>query len=306
MKKNYFIPLILLLIAGIGGYFAIVLSRGEPSQQEDTSGKPTAQSHRSYEVEIVSGVTNVKPEQPTSIVYKIKDDKGEILKDFEVAHEKIMHFILVRHDLQNFQHLHPEYNKANGEFTVIVTFPTDGPYRLFPDFTPEKSQDNPQLLPVTVYFDLTVGDIRNYQPVVLSTDINKTKTFGRYLVTFLFNPPLEDLRAQKEIVYSLNIKRNGQAVQNLETYLGALGHSVILKEKTLDFIHTHAFDPSAEDVQTEPGLVGHVMKPATKINTGPTIDFSTSLPEPGIYKIFTQFQHEGKVITTDYVLRVNE
>jgi hypothetical protein len=48
--------------------------------------------------------------------------------------------------------------------------------------------------------------------------------------------------------------------------------------------------------------MGHAMPSTEQENK---IDFSTRFPETGIYKIFTQFQHNGKVITTDYVVRVN-
>lgn len=39
--------------------------------------------------------------------------------------------------------------------------------------------------------------------------------------------------------------------------------------------------------------------------SGPDIKFATTFPEPGVYKIFTQFQHEGEVQTVDYIVKVN-
>jgi len=81
--------------------------------------------------------------------------------------------------------------------------------------------------------------------------------------------------------------------------LGALGHSVILKEGMLDFIHTHAVEA---DSTTE----GHGEHGATIETTGagPTISFATYFPEVGLYKIFTQFQHEGTVQTVNYTVAV--
>ena len=38
---------------------------------------------------------------------------------------------------------------------------------------------------------------------------------------------------------------------------------------------------------------------------GPQIKFATTFPSQGIYKVFTQFQYEGKVITSDYSVEVN-
>jgi hypothetical protein len=34
------------------------------------------------------------------------------------------------------------------------------------------------------------------------------------------------------------------------------------------------------------------------------IDFSTTFPEAGTYRIFTQFQHHGNVLTTEYTVVV--
>ena len=240
----------------------------------------TIQSHRSYEIEIVSNLDNISPRKSVKITYKIKNDKRDVVKNFDVVHEKIMHFITVRHDLQYFQHLHPEFNKQTGEFTVDATFPSDGPYRLFPDFTP--TDENPQKLPITVSHEVEVGVMKRYKAQELTTDSKTKKAVNGYGLEYSFLS--SNLSSQEEITFSLSIDSDGAPVTNLQPYLGALGHSVILKKDTLDFIHTHALEGKG---------------------TGPTIEFATEFPESGLYKIFTQFQHQGKVVTSDYVIKVN-
>src|SRR5581483_4220283 len=96
------------------------------------------------------------------------------------------HFILVRKDLQNFQHLHPEYKEGTGEFNVNITFPTDGPYRLFPDFTP--INENPQKLPITLSKDINVGDMSKYKPQPVIADTSSTKTTDGYTIAYKLNP----------------------------------------------------------------------------------------------------------------------
>lgn len=296
---KYVFAIIAAVILAAGGFYFIKSQRRSVS----TDQGPVAQSHRSYEIEVVSGVANVKPQQSARIIYKIKNDKGEILKNFAIAHEKIMHFILVRHDLQYFQHLHPEYNELTGEFTVDATFPANGLYRLFPDFTPGED-DNPQKLPVTAFTDIEVGDLSAYSPTPISTGTQNNKLADGYEIIYLFPQP-DQLQAQRELTYSLLVEKNGEPVNNLENYLGAKGHSVIIKEKTLDYIHTHALD---DKKGLEPAVHGgeHVAKQKQATVQGNQIDFSTTFPNSGIYKIFTQFQHQGKVVTTDYVLKVND
>lgn len=298
MKKYLpYIALAVIVVAG-GIYYAVSAKKGAAPQNtstEDLANQPVTQSHRSYDVQVTSDTSNIKPGQATKITYKIVNDKKEIVKDFTVAHEKLMHFILVRKDLQNFQHLHPDFNQQTGEFAVNVTFPTDGPYRLFPDFTP--TPENPQKLPVTVSYDVNVGDGSKYKPQAVTPDTGIVKKAGIYSIDYYF--PESPVKAQTQIDYSLSVGLPDEVV-TLEPYLGAMGHGVIIKEGTLDFIHTHAggMDMGAMEGMTSAEHAGHQGEPDT-------MEFSTTFPEPGTYRIFTQFQHKGKITTTDYTLKVN-
>jgi hypothetical protein len=309
--KNFRIKLILVILAsGLvawGAYFGITTIKKDRSQtspdmmsggamDHDMASMSIAQSHRGYDVEVTSDTTNIRPGQATKISYKIVNDKKEVLKDFTVAHEKIMHFILVRKDLQNFQHLHPDFNQQTGEFTVSIIFPADGPYRLFPDFTP--TPENPQKLPVTVNYDVSVGDQSKYKPQPLTVDTATSKTSGGFNIDYFFGMTP---RAGAQLDYGLTISDpNIDEQVQLESYLGAMGHGVIIKENTLDFIHTHATGMDMEGMEgmTAAEHAGHVGEPDT-------VDFSATFPEVGKYKIFTQFQVKGKVVTTDYTVSVN-
>lgn len=302
MKNNKIIIwVILLLLVVSGGYFFIFSRNADHSMQgrghniEDMNNdNSVVQSHRGYEMKLTSKPNIIEPNKPVTLRYKIKNDKGEVLKKYETVHEKIMHFITVRKDLSYFQHLHPEFNEKTGEFTVVVTFPEDGPYRLFPDFTP--GDENPMKLPVTVSEDIEVGDKSTYMTKTVEPDQQQIRTYGDYKVTTTIP---QNVKSQEEVTYSLNISRNGTPVSNLESYLGALGHSVILKEGSLDFIHTHALEGGSE------GHDMNNMQNETTGATGPEIKFATVFPESGIYKIFTQFQHLGKVQTVEYVVKVD-
>lgn len=302
MKKYIpYIALAVIVIAG-GIYFALSAKKGNsPANNEMVDHAAmghgnSVQSHRSYNLQLTSNTDNIQPGQPTKISYKITNDRGEVLKDYTVAHEKIMHFIVVRKDLQGFQHLHPDFNQATGEFSVNVIFPTDGPYRIFPDFTP--TPENPMKLTVTLNQDLNVGDLSKYKPQTAVVDKATEKSTDGYKITY-YMP--EQMKSQSEFNYSLVVEKpaNNEPVQ-LEPYLGAMGHGVIIKEGNLDFIHTHA---GGMDMMNMEGMsaeehAGHMGEPDT-------MDFSTNFPEPGTYRIFTQFQVGGKVITTDYTIKVN-
>ncbi|WP_217597545.1 hypothetical protein [Cohnella sp. GbtcB17] len=52
-----------------------------------------------------------------------------------VNHEKLLHLIMVNHDLSFFSHIHPEF-KGDGTFTVNTSFPASGDYKVLADFIP--------------------------------------------------------------------------------------------------------------------------------------------------------------------------
>src|SRR5947207_2596949 len=65
------------------------------------------QSHRSYCVRAFTPVTGLKPGVPFTVTFDVIDDRGATLRQFATVHEKIMHVIVVREDLTQFQHVHP-------------------------------------------------------------------------------------------------------------------------------------------------------------------------------------------------------
>lgn len=265
------------------------------------------QSHRSYCLQSLSLVSNLQPNAPIKYSFRIVDDQGNTLKDLDTVHEKIMHFIVVRKDLAEFQHVHPDFDEKTGMFTLSdLSFPTDGPYRLFADFTPSSSQmgADGMKLGVTSFQDVIVGDTTKYQQQPIGAE-NTTAQIGAYTIT-LKRPAT--IQAGSETPFTFSVKKDGKPVQNLEQYLGALAHGIILRQDSLDFIHAHAengmtgMNPAMGSTQHDMNQMG---EEGMAMNTGgPDIDFMTAFPSTGMYKFFLQFQHEGKVITADFVLNV--
>ena len=250
-----------------------------------TSERPI-QSHRNYCIKVSGEPSNYDPNAPYLFAYSIVDDEGNVLKEFETVHEKIMNFIVVRKDLANFQHVHPDFNAQTGEFTLsTLTFPTDGEYRLFADFTPSAGMMGPDgmKLPVTLSHDVAAGNLANYKPQTLGDGTNE-KTVDGYQITLSTDA---EPTAGKEALFMFAIEQGGQPVTDLEQYLGALGHVVILREGDLQFIHTHPVD---DPMASQTGNV-HFMVPFT---------------EAGRYKVFMQFQHQREIVTTDFVVNVEQ
>ena len=240
------------------------------------------QSHRSYCVRAFSAVENLQPGVPTDFSFEIIDDRGATLQQFATVHEKIMHVIVVRQDLAQFQHVHPTYEAESGRFTVGgLVLPTAGPYRLFADFTPEGAMAGPdgQPLGVTVPVDLKVGAQAAYRPETLPAPSDTTEV-GEYEVT-LSRPDI--LRAGEPQQLTFTIRRGGIVASDLEPYLGANGHAVVLREGDLAFLHSHALEDQAA------------------LDAG-QLPFMVHFTEPGRYGMFVQFQHRGAVQTAAFTL----
>lgn len=279
--------LTVLILGGIYFLFDRTSTMTMPEEMDNMiSDQPVDQSHRSYVIERVSSLNNIKPNQPVTMIYKIKDDQGTIIKDFDVVHEKVMHVITVRKDLEYFQHIHPEFNKATGEFTIPVAFATEGDYRIFADFTPSSGQMGPEgeRLPVTIFQDVAVGNRAKYKPQPIG-GTERIKTSSGYSIAMTPNTDL--LISKSEVGVTFEIKKDGKLITNLQKYLGALGHTVVLREGDLQFIHAH---PTQSPDSIQEGKV----------------TFRIMFPEAGNYKLFFQFQHEGKITTSDFVVNVSE
>ena len=87
----------------------------------------------------------------------------------------------------------------------------------------------------------------------------------------------DNAKAQTGILnYSVDLYKNSFEIEP-ENYLGARGHSVVVNVLTKQMLHVH---------------------PETN-----NLAFTAQLPEPGVYKIFTEFQVGGKVYKTEKIVR---
>ena len=91
-------------------------------------------------------------------------------------------------------------------------------------------------------------------------------------------PPGRPPLAPKTALH-FRVSREGQDVEGLEPYLGAMGHLVALREGDLAYLHVHPTGGS-----------------------GSRIDFRAVFPSVGRYRLFLQFAHEGQVRTAAFTL----
>jgi len=90
------------------------------------------------------------------------------------------------------------------------------------------------------------------------------------------------------LAFTLTDSKTGRPVTDLQPYLGAFGHALILSEDMRDYVHAHPF----EDIDV------------AKTFGGPMVTFEGYMPKAGRYRAWSQFQRNGEVITIPFTINV--
>ncbi|MER7280288.1 hypothetical protein ABT369_38205 [Dactylosporangium sp. NPDC000244] len=224
------------------------------------------------------GFTLIPAEAPTfaagdqrTFAFKIVGQDGKPVTKFVPNHDKLLHFIVARHDLSGFQHLHPEM-AADGTWSVPLTLPTPGIWRLYADFVTLDPAG--QQLPLTLSTDATVPG--NYTPTPLPPAAREADA-DTFKVTYEGTP-----RANATQPLTFRVFADGTPVTDLERWLAAYGHLVVIRDGDLGYLHVHPEDQ----------LVGGAVK------------FWLSAPGPGRYRLYFEFQKSGAVHRAEFTVDV--
>lgn len=214
--------------------------------------------------------TRFEPEVPVHWTFQIVDEDGAVVTDFEEAHGRPSHLVVVRRDLTRFQHRHPEL-RADGTWLVEdLAVPDPGVYRAFVDVVVDGH-------PTTLGFDLLAPGTATHDE---RPDASRRATAGNYEIELLTDDIVADERGR----LSFAVRRDSDPVPELEAYLGALGHLVALREGDLAYLHVHP--------------------EATAPDSG-RVEFEARFPTPGRYRLFLQTKPEGNLITAQFDVRVD-
>lgn len=198
--------------------------------------------------------------------------EGSPVTEFELEHEKELHLIVVRSDGQHFRHVHPERDDA-GAWSIPWEWAAAGSYRVFADFVPAKTGEG-----MTLSTSVQVGG--EYEPAPAEGPVLETTVDGFTVAVS------GDLTAGEASELTMTITRDGEAVTELEPYLGAFGHLVALRDGDLAYLHVHPHGDSPEARET----------------SGTEIVFEATAPTPGRYLLFLDFQVDGDVHTAPLVI----
>jgi hypothetical protein len=226
-------------------------------------------SHDGYRFDLSE--TTLRPGAAVPVAFTIRDPAGEALTTYDVEHDKRLHLIAVRRDFTGFQHVHPTLD--GGVWTTELAL-TPGSWRLFADFKPTGAD------PLTLGADVAVPG--PFTPAPPSPD-SRTAHVDGYTVSLA-----GDLEAGAEAMLTLTVHDARGPVTDLDPYLGAYGHLVVLRAGDLAYLHVHP-DGSPGDGSTSPG---------------PDVDFHVTGLEAGRYHLYLDFKRGGVVHTASFTVTV--
>lgn len=235
---------------------------------------------------------NVAPGQATVLKFMPKNaTDNTMLKDLQIVHEMPMHLLMVSSDLTWFAHEHPEA-KPDGSYELAYKFPRPDHYLFYSDVTPQGASHNQ-----VFKLEKTVGSASESKPNLIPTASFKADGYEYQLVT---DPAT--LVASKSATVTLRVSKAGKPVSNIENFLGALGHMVIISEDKEEFLHAHPEDGSHANAMGDAHKSATAPTPVAK---GPNVSFMTLFPKAGKYKVWAQFNIDGKVRTAEFVVSVS-
>ena len=266
----------LALVFGAAAALGSVVHPGQPAAICDAMHATSSMGHEALGVAVSQDDLTITPAASAmtagrmrQLRFRVLDRTGASVRSgYQVEAQRLLHLIVVRRDLTGYQHLHPRMSR-DGTWSVPLTVSQPGAYRAFADFQ-LKCQKH-----VLAADLIAPGDFQP-SPLPAPSDVSRIDGYEVRLRT-----PV--LRAAHDARLSFSVSRHGRPVGALQPYLGARGHLVALRQGDLAYLHVH---PENADAAAN------------------VIPFGADFPSAGSYRLFLQFQIDGKVHTARYTVRV--
>ena len=241
----------------------------------DATSSPTREAAkvRPFLLDVIATPRHPVAGEPVELELRVRLANSFELRevtDFDVQHEKLMHLFIVSQDLAEFAHEHP-VPAGPGLFRLTYRFPRAGRYRIFADVAPKDAGSQILSSPIVV------GEGRGAAPTPAPLRAPGTRAV-------LTTPEGGLPRGRTVIVTATLTDERGRPVDDLEPWLGALGHLLLVHQDGETFAHAHP-----DERERGVGRDGR-------------IPFLVRVSKPGPYKGWLQFQRKGKVETVEVSL----
>jgi len=262
-----------------------------------------AGKHKAYTLSL-STVPHPLAGHPTPIALSVRySDDHAIVPKFELTHEELLHLMMISDDLKWFEHQHP-YRDASGIFRITWTFPHPGRYYLFCDYTPADGDNQVQ----RVTLDVGPGQ---YAPARARLPaVTSSIKVSDMQVALQRQPGALKAGDTALFTYRFRDTTTNKPVTDMQPFIGAMGHLMILRKDKSKLIHTHVVggvqSGSYQAAMLTMLQAGHdlVVTPDMATPTGPAFTFKFTLPAAGEYMTWAQFMRHNKVVTVPLAFRV--
>lgn len=297
------------------GDTAVITSPAKPTlSSEELKRRSTVHTY-STKMNVASLPQEIRAGESVELMLQIVDNKtDEPVQEFEAVHGEKLHLVVVSNDLSWFSHVHPEY-MSNGQFRITTTLPRAGKYRLYADYKPQGKEGEVALQEFTVRGENPFPDTANLaaDEIVDTWIVKQAKAAPKgkepaanareYQVALM--PMPEVFEVGKTVTLHFQVRdASGKPVQNLQPYLGAMGHSIALDTDAQTYIHAHPSDDDAHDDHGDHAEHGDHGQDHDHETGSADVMFNTAFPHAGLYRVWGQFQHNGEIITASFDINV--
>lgn len=210
--------------------------------------------------------------KPTRFTLTMRTSSGKAIgpADLLVAHTRKLHLLVADPTLNDYQHVHPEPGRRDGEWVFELTPDRAGTYRVFADFTPAATQRG---LYSSVDF-IVPGDVAR----VTRTTNSEWQANGFQFT--LDMPSYFRAKTQADLTFRVESPGAEKLPVPLQPVMGAYAHLVAFDEERSGFAHLH---PAEADVSQPPA---NPLKPE--------LHFKITIPQSGRYVIWAQVNLDGR------------
>ena len=255
-----------------------VPEKNSQSKQPDSEGNFQAQNNSTATKGKLTVPQKITPNQPVSIKVQIPATVAKANNTNDASKPKQMNMVVVSNDLRFFDLVQAIYNN-NQNIEVKPKFPAPGDYTVFSDYNPsgEKAQVSVEKVSIP-------GEVPF--PTELES-FSKTKILSDTKIDL--NLSESNIKAGKKVSLKFDIKQvnNNKPIQDLKTSLGQKANLVVIKSSSplveSDYINIENINNSSNN----------------------QVHFTTKFPQPGTYKLWLQFNRNGKIKTADFWVTVN-
>ncbi|MBI2100837.1 MAG: hypothetical protein HYT47_02355 [Candidatus Vogelbacteria bacterium] len=246
--------------------------------------------------------------QPTEMRFFVNDrPSGAPVPNYvlEIEHEKLMHVIGVRDDLEQFFHVHPQPMTAPGVFTVNHIFRAPGDYKVWSEIKQGGTIHAFGHAPFGV--SGAASDIEKPQPKDFFRRIIIDGDNFSYDVSLNLNEPVI---ASHDHDLSFSILESDGRSAILDNYLGAQMHLAVIKDDRSQFLHVHPEDDAHTHAAAPFEFVsralanggGHESRESTVVAGQGSVNFHVNFQTPGLYRAFAQFRPASINLAADEYL----